>query len=682
MGNNTEYGSSTEYFAELEAEEMVSILRRKADDWFETITSNNYLDKVKRCWMAYHGASNGTDGHNITFSGEQEELVNISINHFRNIAQHLLVMITANRPAFKARASNTDYKSVVQANLANNLLDYYMRDKRLEKVLRLATESAISMGSGFIKMSWNSTTGKIYDYNEETNTPIYEGDIVFTNHTIFDIVVDSTKETTEMDWVIVRSWKNKFDLAAKYPELSDDIRKLKTKSELTQFKTMGSAYDRTVDIPVYEFFHKRSESVPEGRHTIYLDDDIVIHDSPLPYRDIPLYRISPADILGTPYGYTPMFDLLAPQDAVNSLYSTVLTNQNAFGVQNIYVPRGADISLNQLGGGLNIIEGNPQAGKPEALNLTETPREIFEFIKQLESVMETLSGVNSVARGNPEASLKSGNALALIQSQALEFVSGLQQQYIQLLEDIGTGMINILRDFASVPRVAAIVGEQNRTEMKEFSGDDLSEVNRVIVDVGNALAQTAAGRVQIAEQLLQMMPEQLTPQQYINIMNTGNIDTLTSAMNDELSLIRSENERLVDGRIKIQAIATDSHGLHIKEHKSVLSDPQLRQDQELTERTLQHIQDHIRLLQETDPNLLAMLGEQPLGPPGGSPPSQETMQQGGPPQSSQGGPQATPDPLAAAQAANQVGSLPQPAQPAKSPTGAPTQASQLPLTSG
>ena len=678
-------GKETTYFAAQESEEMVSVLKRRADAWFETLTNNNYLDKVRRCWLAYHGAyyDDIGGGHSITFGGEQGELSQLAINHFRNIAQHLLVMITANRPSFQARAINTDYKSIIQANLANNLLDYYMREKNLEKHLKLATEYAITMGSGFIKMEWNSTTGEIYDYNEETQTPIYEGDVVFTNLSPYDVVFDSTKETSDMDWVIVRTWKNKFDLAAKYPEMADEIEKLQTKSDLAKYKLIGSHYDETVDIPVYEFFHKRTEFMPEGRYTLYLDKDIILTDSPIPYRDLPIYRISPSDVLGTPYGYTMMFDLLPIQDAINSLYSTILTNQNAFGVQNIYVPRGADIAVNQLAGGLNVIEGNAQAGKPEPLNLTQTPKEIFEFVKQLEQVMETISGVNSVARGNPEASLKSGNALALVQSQALQFVSGLQHSYIQLVEDMGTGLVNMLRDFASVPRVAAIVGEQNRTELKEFTGDDLSEVNRVIVDVGNALAQTTAGRVQIAEQLLQMMPEQLTPQQYINVMNTGKIDTLTSGMNDELALIRSENERLVDGKIEVQAIATDAHSMHIKEHKSVLADPKLRKDPVLTERALGHIQQHIKLLQETDPNLLAMIGEQPLGPAGGSPVSPENAQNGAPTAQGQGGPQAQPDPMAAAQAANQMGPLPTPAAPAQSPNGMPTNPQEaLPMTSG
>jgi hypothetical protein len=72
-----------------------------------------------------------------------------------------------------------------------------------------------------------------------------------------------------------------------------------------------------------------------------------------------VYCIAPAYYLGTPFAYTPMFDLLGLQDAVNSLYSTVLTNQTAFGVQNILVPQGSNISISELSGNLNETEMTP-----------------------------------------------------------------------------------------------------------------------------------------------------------------------------------------------------------------------------------------------------------------------------------------------------------------------------------
>lgn len=610
-----------EYFAAKDAEDTARIVLTKADRWFHSLDVNGYLDKLKEAWSAYHGAyyADVGSGHRITFSGEQGELTNLPVNHYRNICRHILTMVTANRPTMEARATNTDYKSLVQTKLANGLLDYYMREKRLEDYLYRAMEYAIVFGSGYIKMDWSSTTGEIYDYNEETDTPIYEGDIRFNNLSPFDVVFDSTKEdSSQHDWVLCRSFKNRFDLAAKYPEKSDEILKMQTKDQMQRYGFNGSFGDETDDIAVYEFYHKRTEAMPDGRYVLFVDSKVVLNDSPMPYRELPVYRVSPADILGTPYGYSDTFDILPIQDAINSMYSAILSNQNAFAVQNVLSPRGADVDIEQISSSLNFIEYNPIEGaKPEALNLLQTAPETYKFIEILERVIETISGVNSVSRGNPEASLQSGNALALVQSMSLQFMSGLQQSYVKMIEDVGTGVVNMLKDFAAVPRVAMIVGESNRSYMKEFSGDDLSNVNRVIVDVGNPLAKTTAGRVQMAEQLLQMGLIK-TPEHYISVINTGKLETMTDGIDKQLMLTKSENEKMLGGET-VMAVATEKHSMHIKEHSDVLADPDLKNDPQLVRRIQDHIQEHITLLQTTNPDLLALIGEQPLSPPGGSP---------------------------------------------------------------
>ena len=125
------------------------------------------------------------------------------------------------------------------------------------------------------------------------------------------------------------------------------------------------------------------------------------------------------------------------------------------------------------------------------------------------------------------------------------------------------------------------------------------------------------------------------------------------------------------------AIATDDHQLHIKEHRSVLADPVLRQDAELVSRTLAHMQEHITALREVDPDLLVAMQQQPLGPEGGSPaaPGQEGANAQG-----MGGPQAQPDQMAAGQLANSTGSMPQ--IPSPPDIGQPLTAQEIPLTSG
>jgi hypothetical protein len=702
------YKNNDQYFAASESDNLVCYLKDKSDVWFNSLTSGEYLDKIKRSWQAYYGFYYESS-HAISFGGESGELINLPINHYGNIASHILTMVTATRPSFQARSVNTDVKSQIQTNLANGLLEYYMRDKRLEQDLKSAVEYAVVMGSGYIKMEWNATTGEIYDYVEpeyeqavdemgmpifdemgqpvyETDedgepivaregVPLYSGDIVYKVLSPFDVVFDPTKSDNNHDWQLARSFKNKYDLAAKYPELADKIKKLKTKNDINTSRISMTAYDETTDVPVYEFYHKPTESLPKGRYVMYLDEDVVLEDTVLIYKNLPIFRIASRNIIGTPFSYTAMFDLLPIQDAVNSLYSTIMTNQTTFGVQNVYVERGSDVQVEQISDGLNFIQGNPGFNPPVPLNLTNTPAEIFNFVKQLEQVMETISGVNSVARGNPESQLKSGNALALIQSQALQFISSLQQSYIQLIEDVGTNTVELLKTFAKTPRVAAIAGKSNTTYMKEFTSDDLSSITRVIVDAGNALAQTTAGRVEMASQMMQMGII-TTPEQYISVINTGKLETMTEGQNKELLLVRAERERLVDGSTPVVAVLTDAHSLHIREHKAVLADPDLRMDADLVQRTLSHIQEHINILSDPNvANILSLLGEQPLGPPMGTPVAPENAAPAQPNQQGQeevAGLIANPEAQSVAATANQ-GQLPAPATPAGSGTVLPEQ---------
>jgi len=631
------------YFAAKPAKDSASIILGKAESFFNILRSNNYLDKLQNMWRAYHGAYLNDYigyGHRVNFTGEQGELVQIPINHFRNLAQHIYVMITSARPTMECRAINTDYKSYAQTYLGNQILDYYMREKNLEDCLKRATEMSIVMGQGYVKLAWNATAGEIYDIDPDTNEPVREGELEFSTPSVFDVVVDGTKETWNNDWITVRSWVNRFDLMAKYPEMADKIRQLPAKSQSATYRIAVWSNDDTDDIAVYEFFHRQTESMPDGRYMLFLDSDIILLDAKMPYRVIPVFRIVPSEILGTPYGYTPMFDIFQIQEGINSLFGTIMTNQNAFGVQNVWMPRGADIAVSNLEGALNIIESTQ---KPEALNLTQTPAEVFKFLDMLIQSAETISGVNSVARGNPEASLKSGTALALVQSQALQFISGLQQNYVKLIEDVGTAVIQILKDFANTPKVMTLVGKNNRPLLKEFTGEKISSINRVVVDMGNPLARTIAGRVQMAEQMMQMKIIK-NPQQYYQVINTGRIESMYEGEVDDLLLIKKENEELMEGKNPLVS-PMDKHSVHIDEHSAVLADPELRNDPNFVKTVMDHIEGHMNALRNTDPALLQMRGEQALpplqqnnNPPGGQP-------QGGPPQQGGNAPQQNVAPM-------------------------------------
>ena len=620
----------TGYFAKRDKKDCVAALNLKIDTWTRTYQESGYLNKLRDLYSAYYGAGHSSigDAHQITFGGEDEELVEIVVNNLRNIGQHMHVMTTSTRPAMEARAANTDYRSQVQTTLANGLLDYYMREKKLEKYLMTACEYAISLAGGWIKLAWNSRLGEVTNRDEIQEATLnkkkipereFQGDIEYKNLSQLDVIMDLTREDDDHDWLIARTFKNRYDLIATYPEFEDELMKIDNKSSLDRVRFGNVSEEETDDIPVYEFYHKKTESIPDGRYILFVSEDGVLYDGEMPYRKIPLFNISPAKILGTGLGYTPLFDLIPIQEATNMLYSTGLTNISAFGVQNVLVPQNCNIDVNQMSGGLNFLYFNPAAGEPKSMNLTEIPQELFRLIQMFDAAGETITGINSVVRGNPEASLRSGSALGLIHSQAIQFMSGLQAEYTHLIEDVGLATLEMLIDFADSPRVADLVGVSGRSYVDKFKGEDLSEINRVIVDSANPLTRTIAGRTQMADNLMQYSQGKITPEQYINVINTGKLEVATEGIVNEELLIRGENESMLQENSPI-AMWTDSHLNHIKAHRTVLFDPKMRENPQLAERIIKHIQDHIDLLQSTDPQKLMLLGEQPLQPQQTPPP--------------------------------------------------------------
>jgi hypothetical protein len=583
-----------QYFAKLPTAEIGDALLEKKDEYYRYLEQTGRRKLLQRSYELYYRAT--LRGGELLRSGEQGEFVNICANHYHNLIQHRLNMTISQRPQFEPKASNTDSESSAQVRLAVGLLEYYDRVHKVERHLQKATELAIPFAEGFIYTGWNPTKGEEYA-KDENGKPVMEGDLEFATFHSFD-VIRSTERKNEADhnWLMIRQWKNKHDLAAKYPELSERIVNLCKQDRMLDYQnSFGMRYEtqkEDEEAIVYTFFHKKSEALPEGRLVMFCDSDIILHDGPLPYRRIPVFRISSGEMEGSVNGNSNAFNLIPMQEALDKLMSAVITNQAAFAVQNIAVPKGNGINVISITGGMNIVEYDSKLGPPIPLQLCATPPEVFQMIAEIKSDMETLIGVNSVARGNPEANLKSGAALALVQSLAIQFAQGLQQSYAQLLEDVGSSIIEILQDYANTPRVALIAGKSNRPYLKSFSSPDLNRINRVVVDMGNPIMRTISGRVNVAEQLLQNGLVQ-NAQQYIEVLSTGRIEPIYESQHSENMLIKSENEKLGEGGLA-QVLQIDNHQLHIAEHKCVLNSPEARENPKIVASVLQHIMQHMQ----------------------------------------------------------------------------------------
>lgn len=227
--------------------------------------------------------------------------------------------------------------------------------------------------------------------------------------------------------------------------------------------------------------------------------------------------------------------------------------------------------------------------------------------------------------GNPGPNLRSGNALVVMAAQAIVFNSRLEHSYVMAIETVGTLTMKFLKTFAARPMFASIVGKYKQAYLKEFTADELTNIDRVTVKKRNPLVDTTAGRLQMAESMLQQGII-TTMDQYLIVMETGSLDPMLEPTIVEMLLIQSENEDLALGKPVI-GVPTDTHTKHIIHHKAVLANIEARKQADVIQATLDHIQWHIDISRTMDPHFLTLTGNQPLPPPelppqGGNAPSE------------------------------------------------------------
>jgi hypothetical protein len=656
----------TEYWAALPPDRLAGELERKVKSYYDWVLNSGRLARWRAGYDTYYGNRGTHKSYQVQAAGEKGELSFLMDNEFRNLVQHLVVLTTQSRPAIECTATNTDVKSSAQTILGKGIVEYYRRDAKVDNKMKQAAEISLIFDQAWMFQEWDTTKGPELpqmDAEGVEGVIIHEGDVKSRVRTPLQTIVDfSVVDRDDDDWRCVIDPVNKYDLAAQFPEKAADLLAVKRDRVNDALYRFGDSQfvpeelgSEDVRVDVYTFFHRPSPALPNGRMFQAVNGRLWLYDGDLPYRSLPGRRICPSEQILSGAGYSNTNDLLGLQDCVDALISAAVTNMTNAGINMLWTKPGSNFDYEELTNGMALCEAED---KPEVIQLAKLSPEFFTLLNFLIARMESLSGVNSVARGNVTDKNMSGAAMALLQSMAIQFNSGLQQSYTSLVEDVSNDLIWLLQDYAYEPRIAMIAGETKRWMLKEFTGAHLDKIHRVFCQVSNPLANTTSGKLTIADTLLEKNLIK-TADQYLMVLETGNLEPLIEDDVTDLMYIKSENEALANGEIPT-AVDTDMHPRHILGHRRVIGDPESRKDPELVKRTLAHIKQHIDALRQMDPGLLMVLGMQPIpplppppgmlppgapgmppapggelpGPPGGAPP----LQGGAPPPAATGGP--------------------------------------------
>jgi hypothetical protein len=605
------------YWALKPRSEIAAEIESQFEAYQRHLQSTGYFKRIKKSYDTYYGIDK--DGSLELSQSDDGAVTKISVNHFKNLLKRLHILITQNKLTFVPRSRNTDAKSQIETDLGKGILEYYADEKMMNGKFSEAVETALVCYEAFFWYPWDGMAGEELMPDMQTGKVLNTGDQAFEVFTALDVA--RAMGTRKTPWHILRVKMNKYDLAAQYPEFAVEILGSSSNDKYNIINVREenqSIYDDLTD--VFILYHGKTPSLPKGRET-WVVGSKAIKDSALNYRKVPVSRLSAGDVIEQIYGDSPAFELLPIQQMIDALFSAVCTNNLNHAQQNVF-SRDPNIKITKLSEGQNLIHGSEP---PTALQLTASSPETYKLIESLVNQEQLLSGVNASARGTPEASLKSGNSLALMLAQAIQYVMVLQQSFAQLASDVGSGVINNIQKFATGEMIAVIGGVSKKSYVKTFKREDILNIDRVSVDLGNPISASVAGRYELMQQMLQFGVLK-TPDQIVNFLRTGQTDSSTEDKFKDSILIREENEMLKRGE-KPTAMITDVHPQHIMEHREVFSDPEMRKDPVLMSITIEHLKEHGMLWQDLFalyPEMAAAMGippppqmmQPPMGPDG------------------------------------------------------------------
>lgn len=617
----------------------------------------------------------GANAAVITRSGNQGSIAEMRIPANAGLLSKAWNIVVGPELNWSCDATTTDAASEAQAVTMRNALAYCWHHEGFGAKGKQVAFEALAFAEGAMHIPWDMSLGTdvgVEQTAEGEERLVRSGDWRFTSIPTWDIIRDPTaKSFDQLNWIIVREWQNKFDVAemCETDEQREAVMNAAPPMPEALWAPFQYTYNQDTDrIAVYYLYALRKPSIPGGREAMFLSDGTVLSDKPLSkaYADLP-GSIGPVVVMrageysGTPWPYTKFFGTLGAEQARDALYRDLLTNATAVAGNII----SAEQSTLDLAMAADLFSGGPQImprpdGKepPSVLQLQQSHPEHFKLTSTLGNEVQQILGIDNITAGSADVAKDlSGAAMALMTSTSVQNNSQWQASWTKFVQACGNVVLRHVQHNMTVPKRIALAGNARASLVTSFevSGDKVQGIQRVFCTIGSALQQTDAGKYTMMEQAIKNQWVQ-TPEQAQTVLDTGRYDALTQELSNELLLINHENEALGRGE-EVVVMLDDNHALHIKSHRSVTSSLSARQDPAIVQALQAHQDWHLRVLRETDPAILALFGQPTVGTPPGMPPGGDP----GAPPSPQGEAQAPSlptNPATGEEAAPAAGTMP------------------------
>ena len=244
--------------------------------------------------------------------------------------------------------------------------------------------------------------------------------------------------------------------------------------------------------------------------------------------------------------------------------------------------------------------------------------------------------VSKVSRGQPPKGVTAAVALQFLNEQEQERNHSAVIKHNDMIKDLAKMTIAVCGDYYDPDdgRMLRIVGKNNKYSIRHFDSAHLSKNYDVRLELGSSLPESKAGKVQRIVEVMQMKPDLLSNERWIDLLDLGHSDKMNSLITVSVRAAESENEDILAGRFVGDPEDFEDHIAHWKVHTKAIQERSFKEEcpPEYREELLEHIAVHEFLMIEKakqSPLFEAKLAELPLFPifPNGFTPLSREQQQ-------------------------------------------------------
>ena len=597
----------------------------------------------------YRGISSDIKRTNIRRS-ERQTLGRINkfiVNHLHDMTETRISQLTRLKASVDVLPTNDEFEDRNAAKVVKYLIDHLWYVNNVDAIRQKMLRNAFIFGESYCFVEWNKDKGDLHPtwvkardmgiklplLDDEGNEvldekgkpiilnpkrPVKTGDIEYKIEVPWRVYLQRQKKIEDVEYCFRTSVEATETLKKEYPKQSEQI-KISTNVKAFDTATLTDHLleEETV---VYEFWHKRTKHCPDGYY-IKFTKDVLLEYKTLPYsgEGLPFVRITDQDVPEMLNGVS-TYEMVAPIQNMHDNLSTLLAkNIYMMGHAKWVMPRGA-CKIEALGNDNTIVQYQGPVA-PQMVQTTPNPPEAYSFRNQLRDELGQIYGIQGVSRGQPPSGITAAVALQFLNEQEQERNHTMVIKHSSMVMELAQKTLSLAGDYYQPDdgRMLRIVGKNNKYAIKHFDAATLHKPYDIRLAQGSALPESKAGRIQRIVEIMQMKPDLLSNERWIDLLDLGNTDKMNSLITVAIRAAESENEDLMAGKPVGDPEEFEDHIAHWQVHTKAIQDRTFKEEcpPEYRQELLDHIAIHEFLMVEkakANPLFQAKLAQLPLFP--------------------------------------------------------------------